>query len=170
MKEDQCVTVQDIEEVFDVSYGSTQDILVNKFGMWHVSAQWVPQILSSGQMGNRVKQCQQYPNYYAEERDRFLNRIVTRDETWEHMFEPKTKCQSSVWKHPSSPSPYKSHSDEICSQSYMIEFCAIQGISLTHMVPWKTTISGEYNATLLRTELYQAIKRQHPYLIQSGIT
>ena len=37
MKEDQCVTVQDIEEVFDISYGSTQDILVNKFGMWCVS-------------------------------------------------------------------------------------------------------------------------------------
>ena len=30
---------------------STQDILVNKFGMWHVSARWVPGILIQARWG-----------------------------------------------------------------------------------------------------------------------
>jgi hypothetical protein len=33
-----------------------------------------------------------------------LNRIVTGDESWEHPYQPESKCASVLWKHPSSPS------------------------------------------------------------------
>lgn len=169
VKEDRRVTIRDIEDEFDISYGSAQDILVNKLGMRRVSARWVPRILSSDQMGDRVKKCRQYRKRYAEDGDIFLNRIVTCDETWVHMFEPETKRQSSVWKHPSSPSPTKAILSKSAAKVMCIVFCDIQGIILTHMVPRKTTVNGDYYATLLRTELYRAIQRKRPYMIQSGI-
>jgi histone-lysine N-methyltransferase SETMAR len=33
-----------------------------------------------------------------------LNRIVTGDQLWVHHYQPKSRCASMQWKHPSSPS------------------------------------------------------------------
>lgn len=169
VKEDRRVTIQDIADEFDISYGSAQDILTNKLGMRRVSARWVPRILSSDQMRERVRKCREYRRRYAEEGDTFLSRIITCDETWVHMFEPETKRQSSVWKHPSSPSPTKAILTKSAAKVMCIVFCDIQGFILNHMVPPKTTVNGEYYATLLRSELLPALKRKRPYLVQSGI-
>ena len=105
--EDKRVTVENVAEHFGISYGTAQDIMSNKLGMRRVSARWVPRLLLPEQMGVRVKMCNEYCRQYNDEGDTFLNRVVTCDETWIHFFEPESKHQSSVWKHPSSPSPTK---------------------------------------------------------------
>jgi histone-lysine N-methyltransferase SETMAR len=133
--------------------------------MRRVLARWMPRLLTSEQMVVRVKMCQQYDRRYREEGDYFLNRVITCDETWIHFFEPESKRQSSVWKHPSSSSPTKA----IISKSVMaIIFCDTYGVVLNHFVPPKTTVTGNYYATLLRTELMAAIRRKRPHLLRSG--
>ncbi len=49
-----------------------------------------------------------------------------------------------------------------------IIFCDSKGIILNHMVAPKTTVTGQYYATLLKSELYKTVKRKRPELIQSG--
>ena len=49
-----------------------------------------------------------------------------------------------------------------------IIFCNIQGIVLKHLVPYKTTITGEYYSHLLRTQLRRAIREKRPELYRSG--
>ena len=102
--EDRRVTVETVARHFDISYGTAQDIMTNKLGMRRVSVRWVPRLLLPDQMGQRVKRCHEYCQRYNDEGENFLNRIITCDETWIHFFEPESKQQSSMWKHPSSPS------------------------------------------------------------------
>lgn len=168
IKEDRRVTVTNVAEKFDISFGSAQDIMTNKLGMRRVCARWVPRLLLPEQMRERVKRCQEYSERYVREGDYFINRVITCDETWMHFFEPESKQQSSVWKHPSSPSPIKARLSKSAGKVMCAVFCDINGIILNHMVPPKTTITGNYYATLLRSELLPAIKRKRPHLIQSG--
>lgn len=168
IKQDRRVTIQDVADTFDISYTSTQDIMVNKLGLRRVSARWVPRLLVPEQMRERVKRCRDYQTRYAKEGNYFLNRIITCDETWVHFFEPESKQQSSVWKHPSSPSPIKARLSKSAGKVMSIIFCDSKGIILNHMVPPKTTVTGQYYATLLKSELYKTVKRKRPELIQSG--
>ena len=106
---------------------------------------------------------------YNDEGDTFLNRVVTCDETWIHFFEPESKQQSSVWKHPFSPSPTKTLISKSADKVMAIIFCDIQGIILNHFVPPKTKVRENYYARVIKSELLPAIttKRSHPE--RSGI-
>ena len=109
------------------------------------------------QMGVRVKMCNEYCRQYNDESETFLNRVVTCDETWKHFFEPESKQQSSVWKHPSSPSPTKALISKSAGKGMAIIFLDIQGIILNHFVLPKTTVTGNYYATVIKSELLPAI-------------
>ena len=58
-------------------------------------------------MGVRVEICSEVLECVRAEGSNFTDRIVTCDETWIHFYEPESKQQSSIWKHPTSPSPVK---------------------------------------------------------------
>ena len=51
----------------------------------------------------RVDICQKHLDRYGNERDIFLDRIITGDETWIHHYGPESKRQSMEWKLPQSP-------------------------------------------------------------------
>ena len=157
--EDRRATVENVAEHFGISYGTAQDNMSNKLGMRRVSARWVPRLLLPEQMGIRVKMCNEYCRQYNDDGDTFLNRVVTCDETWIHFFEPESKQQSSVWKHPSSPSPTKAFISKSAGKVMAIIFCDIQGIILNHFIPPKTTVTGNYYATVIKSELLRAIKK-----------
>ena len=120
-------------------------------------------------MGVGVKMCNDYCRQYNDEGDAFLNRVVTCDETWIHFFEPKRKQQGSVWKHPSSSSPTKALISKSAGKVMAIIFCDIKGIILNYFVPPETTVTGNYYATVIKSELLPAIKRKRPHLERSGI-
>ena len=125
-------------------------------------------LAASGTDGVRVKMCNEYCRQYNDEGDTFLNRVVTCDETWIHFFEPESRQQSSVWKHPSSPSPTKALISKSAGKVMAIIFCDMQGIILNHFVPPKTIVTGNYYATVIKSELLPAMKRKRIHL-ESGI-
>lgn len=166
--EDRRVSVRNIAESFSISYGTAQEILTGNLGMRRVCARWVPRLLLPEQKRVRVNLCQEYIDRYSEEGDQFLNSIITCDETWVHFFEPESKQQSSVWKHPTSPSPVKARVSKSAGKVMMIIFCDSQGIVLQHTVPDKTTVNAEYYSCLLRTQLQRAVREKRPNLYRSG--
>ena len=137
--------------------------------MHRVSARWVPRLLLPDQMGQRVKRCHEYCQRYNAEGENFLNQITTCDETRIHFFELESKQQSSMWKHPSSPSPAKALISRSAGKVMVIIFCDIQGIILNHFVPPKTTVTGNCYASVIKSDLLPAIKRKLPQLMRSGI-
>jgi hypothetical protein len=64
---DRRVSVEHVADKIAISYGTAQDIMTDRLGMRRVSARLVPRLLMSGQMGVKVKMCQQYDRRYREE-------------------------------------------------------------------------------------------------------
>jgi len=88
------LTIREISEDTNISYGSVQNILTTDLNMRRVSAKFVPCVLM-------VKQKQQHLSISLELRDRaasdssFLGNVITGDETWVCGYDPETRVQSS---------------------------------------------------------------------------
>ena len=72
-------------------------------------------------------------------------------------------------KHPSSPSSTKALISRSAGKVMAIIFCDIQGIILNHFVPPKTTVTGNYYASVIKSDQLPAIKRKRPQLMRSRI-
>ena len=59
-----------------------------------VSARWVPKQLTEDQKASRVIIAKEYLGLFNNNKNNFLNCIVTGDEMWVHYAEPETKAQS----------------------------------------------------------------------------
>ena len=133
-----------------------------------VCARWVPRLLVPEQKTVRVQICTELQQRLSDEGDLFLNKVITCDETWFHFFEPKSKQQSSMWKHTWSPSTVKAHLSKSVGKVMSIMFCDTKGMELNHMVPDKTTVNGDYYSGVLREQLRRAIRDKRPELHRSG--
>jgi len=95
------LTIREISEDMNISYGSIKNTLTTDLNMRQVSAKFVPRVLM-------VEQKQQRLSISLELRDSatsdssFLGNIVG-DETWVYGYDPETRVQSSQWKSHSSP-------------------------------------------------------------------
>ena len=74
----------------------------------------------------------------------FLDRIITKDETWLHHFDPETKAMSSVWKTPKTPPPKKARVQKSAGKHMFIFFMDQHGMILRHRVPEGQTVTAAY--------------------------
>ena len=72
--------------------------------MRRVSAKFVPKLVKMEQKQCRLEIAQDMLDN-ANSDPNFLNTVITGDETWVYGYDPETKMQSSLWKHPTSPRP-----------------------------------------------------------------
>ena len=72
--------------------------------MRHISARFVPRLLSDDQKALHVSVCREIKQQ-ARDDPNFISNIITGDETWVYGYDPETKQQSSHWKLPNSPRP-----------------------------------------------------------------
>ena len=91
------------------------------------------------------------------------------DETWVHFYEPESKQQSSIWKHPTSPSPIKAKLSKSVGKVMCIMFFSSQCFLLNHVVPTHTTVSAEYYARIIQINLIEAIQKKQPDPLQIGV-
>src|SRR6185436_4921816 len=104
---DRRLTVRQIADLVGISKTSADRILREDLFMNKVCARWIPKSLSEEQKHARMEVSQTLLDRYNEDRDDFINRIVTVDETWVHHYDPETKQASMQWKHAGSPPPKK---------------------------------------------------------------
>ena len=109
------LTIREISEDLNISYGSVQNNLTTDLNMRRVSAKFVPRVLT-------VEQKQQRLSVSLELRDRtasdssFLGNVITGDETWVYGYDPETRVQISQCKSLSSPRAKKSPSIKVQHQ------------------------------------------------------
>ena len=80
---------------------------------------------------------------------RFLDRIITTDESWFHYYDPETKQQSSQWKNADSPPPKKAKVNKSLGKNMFILFMDRKGMILTHAVPRGQTVNSEYYSKVI---------------------
>ena len=96
------------------------------------------------------KYAQNFNRDCQDEGDSFLNKVITCDETWFHLFfESESKQQSLTWKHTWSPLPIKARLSKSVGKVMPIIFCDTKGIVLNHMVPDKTIVNGDFYSGVL---------------------
>ncbi|KAI6653980.1 Histone-lysine N-methyltransferase SETMAR [Oopsacas minuta] len=138
--EDRRITLRELEERVGISKATLHSIITEDLEISKATARWVPKLLSKEQKRERVRVIKELLSRYKAEED-FLNRIVTRDETWFHYYERESKTQLKQWKLRDEPVP-------------------IKGRNYTpRLLPEKTTINSDYYVDELK-ELRQASKRE----------
>ena len=132
----------------NLSYGTVNRIVTDVLKMRRVSARWDPHLLSVTEKEQRVDASRSFLRRWEKEGQRFLDRIVTVDETWLHFFDPESKQQSMQQKHKSSPPPKKAHVGKSAAKHMFIIFYDSKGPILSHAIPAGQTITERYDLFL----------------------
>ena len=76
----------------------------------------------------------------------FLPRIITKDESWVHYYEPEDKRMSMVWKNYNSSSPKKARAMKSIGKVICIVFLDIRGVVLVYTVKPGRAVMADYHS------------------------
>jgi len=99
-----CLTVREVADEVGISIGSCHQIFTEKFQMHHVSAKFMPHLLTDDQKQNHAEISQELL-VNANGNENFLKNIITGDKMWVYMYDVENKMQSSQWMGKGSPQP-----------------------------------------------------------------
>ena len=94
---------------------------------------------------------------------KFVQQFVTGDETWVHHWDPESKVESMQWRHASSPPPKKFRSLTSAGK-LMATFLGDKGLLQIDYLPPKTTMNGQYYASML-LKLRDAVKEKRQEML-----
>lgn len=163
------ITLKEIAQMLEISYGSAQNIVHNVLQFNKVSARWVPRQLTSELKERRVDACEELLRRFNVEGDSFLDRIVTGDETWVHYHQPETKRASKEWRHSSSPKPKKIRTQRSAGKVMLTLFWDVNGVILEHYIDRGMTVNSTSYSNLLKNQLRPAIRSKRRGLLTSGV-
>ena len=89
--ENRRISVKEFTGRLNVSVGFAYSLIRDSLNFSKVCANWVPKELTEERKRKRLNVCYRHLARYREERDNFLQQIVTGDETWIHHYEPESK-------------------------------------------------------------------------------
>ena len=101
-------------------------------------------MLNTDQKRLRVECSEQLLKRFEREGEKFMDRIVTVDETWISLYTPETKAQSTMWKTPGSPFPKKFKMSQSTKKQMSVVFFDARGVILAHAVPQGQTVDAAY--------------------------
>ena len=157
--QDRRITINEVADIVDASFGTVQAILTSYLNMRHVAAKFVPRLLTCEQKQHCAEQVHNDPT--------FMSRIITGDESWVYGYDPETKQQSSQWKRPHSPRPKKARQVRSGTKSMLVIFFDIRGVVHREFVPQGQTVNAEFYCTILK-RLREDIRRKRPELWRDG--
>lgn len=120
---------------------------------------------------SQMTTCPSYPEFlerYAEEREEFLDSIVTGDETWVYHFTPESKRKSLEWRHFTSPKPRKFKQIQSARKIMATVFWDRQGVLLVDIMPSGTTINADAYCQTLK-KLRRAIQNRRTGRLTKGV-
>ncbi|KAJ8938490.1 hypothetical protein NQ318_020806 [Aromia moschata] len=115
MLENRCFGIREIVEALNISYGSTQHILVDVLGMKRVATRLVPRDLNFLQKERRVKVAKEMLANVSDDHI-FITRMITGDETWVYEYDIETAQESSEWRAKNEPKPKNHKSKSVENQ------------------------------------------------------
>ena len=98
VEQDARLSVKDIASCTGISEGSVQTILKKRLGLRKVCDRWEPHLLTEEQKTQRLKCARELLKTYKSCNSRVISNLLTGDETWVHMFEPRRRADTKQWK------------------------------------------------------------------------
>ena len=166
IKENKRITIYELAESLGVTEGCAVKIMDTQ-GYSKVCARWVPRQLTEAHKQYRLEACSELLEYCHSDKI-FLQRIVTRDETWVHHFETESKRASIEWRHPTSPRLKKFKSQQSAGKVMVTVFWdSVDTILVDFMYKGATINLDVYIDTLKK--LKARIQRVRPALKMSKV-
>lgn len=166
--EDARLKKKQLAEMVGVSETTIFKVLHDHLGMTKVSARWVPRMLTPPQKQKRVECSRAFLSQCNEDKDGFLERIVTGDETWVHHYEPESKQDSMQWHKKGTPPPKKFKVTQSAGKLMATVFWDTEGILLVDYKEKGVSITGEYYASILE-QLKEAIREKRRGKLTKGV-
>jgi hypothetical protein len=141
--EDLRLKERQLAPLLGVSETTVFRILHEYLGMKKASARWVPRMLSQFQMRVRMEMCEHFLTLCGDEPDLIINRFVTGDEIWAHLFDPKSKQELMQWHIKGSSPPKKFKVTPPAEKIMATVFCNCQGILMIDSLNKGSTVTGE---------------------------
>ena len=102
MDKDSRVSIETISAQFDVSVETVHTIICEELEMKKICVKIVPRVLRENQKKRRCHDSWEMVELINSD-PTVLDALVNCDESWIYCYDPKTKRQSSQWKHAGSP-------------------------------------------------------------------
>ena len=106
---------------FDVSVGTIHTIIREELKIGKIHAKFVPKVLREHQKERCCHDSREIVELINSD-PAVLDALVICDESWIYCYDPKTKRQSSQWKHAGSPRPKKARQSKSTHKILMIPF------------------------------------------------
>ncbi|GFW23747.1 histone-lysine N-methyltransferase SETMAR [Trichonephila clavipes] len=152
----------------EVSITTLYEVVTVKLGYRKLCARWVPKMLTEEHKRKKMGFALDFLTRYAEAGDKFLDHIVTGDETWVYHHAPESKQQSMQWRHSNSPKAKKRKTSISAKKIMASVFWDRQDILLLEFMPPGTTINAAaYCQTLKR--LRRAIQNKRRRMLSNGV-
>ncbi|XP_076028457.1 protein GVQW3-like [Oratosquilla oratoria] len=142
--EDRRISAKVIAETLGISCQRVGHIIHNILDMRKLSAKWVPKCLKADQKRIRVTTSKTIFDRFTAGMANFMARLVTKDETWLHNYDPLTNQQSVEWRHGGSPRPKKFRIQMSDGKEVASVFWDKDGVLLIKYLPKVHTINAEY--------------------------
>jgi histone-lysine N-methyltransferase SETMAR len=144
-------TISELSEEFPQTSRTTfYRTVMDRFGYHKFCAWWEPKQLTDFHKIQRMESALTFLQRYWEEGDKFLDRIVTDDETWVQFMNAETKEQSQQWMHTHSANKSKKFQCTLSNKKMMATvFWDRKGILLTEFMATGTTITSEVYSEML---------------------
>jgi [histone H3]-lysine36 N-dimethyltransferase SETMAR len=153
------ITIRDIAEHIQISFGSIQSILKNNLGLRRVASRLVPKTLTLFEKDRRVQIAEEMISLD----DSILKRIITGDETWIYAYDTETVQQSSEYRFKGEARPKKPRQSRSKIKVMLTVFFDYQGVVHHEFLPSGQTVNKEYYLSVMR-RLREAIRKKRPDL------
>ena len=127
-----------------LSHGNVQRILYEDLNLVKKSARWIPRLLSGDQMKRRVEASEDFLRRYRMGGERFLESIVTMDESAVAFHTPEKKAQSKQWLPKGTPGPLKARVQASRKKQMVFAFFNKEGLIYQHYAPLGSKINSDY--------------------------
>jgi [histone H3]-lysine36 N-dimethyltransferase SETMAR len=166
--QDRRVTIRQIVEDTGLSYHVIYNIITAKLDMKKLSARWVPRMLTEAHKQTRNDVCSRLLTRYRQDKENFLARFLTMDESWIHHYDVETKMQSKQWTHRGLPPPKKFKMQPSAGKVMLSVFWDARGVILVDFLQKGATITGAYYANLI-SKLRDLIKEKRRGKLRKGV-
>ena len=147
---DRRTTIKHIVESLEISYGVVYCIIYDHLGLVKLSARWVPRMLTDDQKQIRVTACTELLGRFQHDKELFLKRLITQDESWVHHFDPESKIQSKEWHKKGSRPPKKYKRRPSSGKVMLTVFWDSEGPIMVDFLQKGEKINDDYYSDKLR--------------------
>nr|XP_026498817.1 histone-lysine N-methyltransferase SETMAR-like [Vanessa tameamea] len=124
------VKLRESADIVKISKESIGFILHEYLTMRRLCSNWVPRLLTVDQKQERVDFSEQCLTMFKRNKQEFLRRYVTMDDTWIHDFTPESKRSSSEWTATGEPRPTRPKSQHSVRKVMASIFWDVDGVNI----------------------------------------